>query len=410
MSVASRRQRGEPPAPDRSKTYETRVAGHCDARDASPVTHGGSACHLTPAGMLALQSTVGNRAVARLLTPDSKPAVGTVQRQDDSGMTPAHAGGAMGELDAAFGLGGKGFDVILGPGGSMGHKLTEQGLDIVAHNPKTGELWIVDNKASGGTSTVQSASAIIDNLKHNLGKAIDAVEKLSEFPSKKAVLAKLRATHSAVASGHKLPTEVKVVVTNAGGYHSGISKKLAKKGIKFVDLTGKAAREARKADIRKAKAAGASPGRPTTRPEPSTAPKPTGSPAPTPEATTPKATEATSPKVTTPKATEATSPKVTAPKARIPGGATRTVGTGIKVLGAIGTLQMIISLRDAFAGLGPQVELEGLDPGDFEVDHEITDIYVGRDKDGAPWYIDVRVARNIIFRKKFYIVKAYWSA
>ena len=95
-------------------------------------------------------------------------------------------------------------------------------------------------------------------------------------------------------------------------------------------------------------------------------------------------------------------PKATTPKAtgRISGG--RMIGTGIRVLGAIGYLRMVEELRNAFAGLGPQVDLEGLDPGDFDVGYEITGIRIG-----PLQYIDVRVERNIIFRRKFYVVRAY---
>ena len=66
---------------------------------------------------------------------------------------------------------------------------------------------------------------------------------------------------------------------------------------------------------------------------------------------------------------------------------------------------MAEELHNAFEGLGPEVKLEGIDPGDFEVGHEITDIYLG-EEDGLLWYIDVRVERNILFRR-FYIVRVY---
>ncbi|MFI7543522.1 hypothetical protein [Actinoplanes sp. NPDC049599] len=80
-------------------------------------------------------------------------------------------------------------------------------------------------------------------------------------------------------------------------------------------------------------------------------------------------------------------------------------GTGIKVLGVAGSLGMLEELRNAFAGRGPQVDLDGPDPGDFDVGYEITGISVGEG-----YYIDVRVERNIIFRRKFYVVRAYQLA
>src|SRR3989449_2625369 len=66
----------------------------------------------------------------------------------------AHAGGAMGEQDAGFVIGKKGFEVITGPSGQRGHGLTQRGIDMVAFNPRTNQLWIVDNKASGGAGEI----------------------------------------------------------------------------------------------------------------------------------------------------------------------------------------------------------------------------------------------------------------
>lgn len=99
---------------------------------------------------------------------------------------------------------------------------------------------------------------------------------------------------------------------------------------------------------------------------------------------------------------QAAPPKATMPRptGRISGA--RAMGTGIKVLGVMGNLGMIEELRNAFEGLGPQVDLEGLDPSDFDVGFEIKAIRIGPSQ-----YIDVRVERNIIFRRKFYVVKAY---
>jgi hypothetical protein len=187
---------------------------------------------------------------------------------EDKGPTAAHAGGAMGELDAGFGLGKLGFDIVLGPAGPGGHKLTANGLDIVAYNPKTGELLLVDNKASGGTKPVGDASAITRNLRESLNSAIAEVKALDPFPHQKAIVGMLEATRAALrGKGRgkaKLPAAVTLVVTNAGGFHERISKKLEKKGIKFIDLVGKQTREARRRDIAAAEAAGKATGRPTS--------------------------------------------------------------------------------------------------------------------------------------------------
>ena len=106
------------------------------------------------------------------------------------------------------------------------------------------------------------------------------------------------------------------------------------------------------------------------------------------------------PSATPPEVVEPPKVNVPRPTGRISGG--RMLGTGIKVVNALMYLQMIEQLRGAFAGLGPQVELEGLDPGDFDVGFEIKGIPIGPSQ-----FIDVRVERNIIFRRKFYIVNAY---
>lgn len=186
--------------------------------------------------------------------------------EGETPMSAAHAGGAMGERDAAFGLGRRGFDIVIGPAGPGGHQLTEPGLDIVAFNPATEELWIVDNKASGGTSTVQEASAITKNLEKNLKTALAEVKALPEFPNKSKVVALLDQAVTAVSGGKPLPAKVRLVVTPSGGYHSGVSKKLVSAGVGFDDLVGSDIRETRKADIKKAQASGQKPGRPVTRP------------------------------------------------------------------------------------------------------------------------------------------------
>ena len=182
----------------------------------------------------------------------------------------------MGELDAAFLLGQQDFEIIIGPAGSGGHKLTLPGFDIVAYNPKTGELWIVDNKASGGTGKVADASAITRNLEQNLEKAIVQVKAMPDLPSKAPVMTQLEATLDSVRNGKPLPPKVSLKVTSAGGYHSGFSSKLKGKGVQFEDFTGPAVRAAREADIADAKAHRAPTGRSSRYPP---AP-PAGGPAP----------------------------------------------------------------------------------------------------------------------------------
>jgi hypothetical protein len=195
-------------------------------------------------------------AVSAFDEPPPPPPAGTTP------MTPAHAGGAMGELDAAFVLGQRGFGIVIGPGGPGGHRLTATGFDIVAYNPRTGEVWIVDNKASGGGRTVQGATAITVNLQQNLADAIQQIRAARAFPNQAAIIQKLDAALTAVRAGRPLPSGVSRYITNAGGYHSGISRRLRAQGVQFLDLTGVATRRTRAADIQRARQRGVPPRRP----------------------------------------------------------------------------------------------------------------------------------------------------
>jgi hypothetical protein len=227
---------------------------------------GGSAPPLDPGAAHERGATAAAAAVtdgAAGVAVSGATGVG-VARDEDKPQTAAHAGGEMGERDAAFALGKKGFELVVGPGGGKGHKLTERGFDIVGYNPKTKELWIVDNKASGGTRKVQDASAITKNILTNLKSTIAEVGRLPNFKNKYVILSKLRATVRAIEGGKSIPSDVALVVTNAGGYHTGIGKKLAAKGVRFEDVVGPETIEARRRDIAKAKKAKVRAGRPTT--------------------------------------------------------------------------------------------------------------------------------------------------
>jgi hypothetical protein len=198
----------------------------------------------------------------------SAPAADGAPAQCDDNPSAAHAGGAMGERDAAFALAREqGLKFVIAPGGAGGHKLTTPGLDLVGISP-TGELWIIDNKASGSPGKVQDASAIVENLVANVEAAIAHVKSLEAFPEQGDVIAKLETTASALRAGKPVPAGVRVVITNAGGYVTGIGSRLAARGIQFQDTVGPSTIATRKADIRKAKAADVAPGRPVTKPAP----------------------------------------------------------------------------------------------------------------------------------------------
>jgi hypothetical protein len=184
-----------------------------------------------------------------------------VARQDQ---TAAHAGGALGELDLGFALGQRGFTFFIGPGGPGGHPLTGHGFDAVAYNPSSGELWLVDNKATGGIRNVGSASAVTTNLESSLTAAIQEVSQLQNVPNQPLVLQKLNNALNAVRSGSPLPSDVKLKVSNAGGYAKGLGPKLTGK-VDFEDVTGPQVRAARASDIAKAEKAGVKTGRPSSQ-------------------------------------------------------------------------------------------------------------------------------------------------
>jgi hypothetical protein len=183
-------------------------------------------------------------------------------------------------------------------------------------------------------------------------------------------------------AGHRLPWDN----TNGrlGRIGKGIPVPKSLSGLEVIDTVEASA----------AAAAKAPPATPRTPIASGPAPRTPIASGPAPRTPIASGPSATPPTTGTPKAT------VPRPTGRISGG--RMLGTGIKVVGAIGYLMMLEELRNAFAGRGPQVDLEGLDPDDFDVDFEITEIQIGPSQ-----YINVRVERNIVFRKKFYVIKAY---
>lgn len=86
----------------------------------------------------------------------------------------------------------------------------------------------------------------------------------------------------------------------------------------------------------------------------------------------------------------------------------RTGGGGAAKGGAAAVnIVNVLTLADDFLNIGKarrQVQLEGLSAQDFPVGHEFKDVPVPLDK-GISAYGTVRVERNIIGRKKFYLVK-----
>jgi hypothetical protein len=181
-------------------------------------------------------------------------------------MTAAHAGGALGERELAFALGQRGFRFVVSPAGPAAHRLTGSGFDSIAYNPETGELWLIDNKASGSLARAEGkkATALGVNLEESLDEAVAVVRGMPDFPDKQVVLRRLEDSLDAVRSGQPIPgaLKVKLKVTNAGGYAGGARN--LPRDVEFEDVVGPTVRGARKADIAKAKGEeGVRPGRPS---------------------------------------------------------------------------------------------------------------------------------------------------
>jgi hypothetical protein len=74
----------------------------------------------------------------------------------------------------------------------------------------------------------------------------------------------------------------------------------------------------------------------------------------------------------------------------------------IRVSGGIGVLSLAEDL-ESIRSNRTQVDLEGLSPKDFPVGHVFENVYLGSAAGGVV-YVDIRVERNVVFRRKFYIV------
>lgn len=127
--------------------------------------------------------------------------------------------GTPAEQTMAFALGERGYDILIGPGGAAGKDPNANGWDAVAVHRATGELLIVDNKASGLPGLVEEATSITTRWTQNLDYAIRAIADLSdEVPDKAAALDKLRELQEAGKTGAAMPEGVRVAISNAGGF------------------------------------------------------------------------------------------------------------------------------------------------------------------------------------------------
>lgn len=151
-------------------------------------------------------------------------------------MGKAQDRGYHGEQTAGFILGRRGYMFVDGPSGSGGHRANAPGFDGVAYNPKTDHLIIYDNKAFGQPKNVSSASALTRTFRNNLSRLIKHIDTLQDLPFKNLIRKRLNSAQTAFLNNQKIPKEVEIVVTNAGGNVKGITERLGKMGIRFMNL------------------------------------------------------------------------------------------------------------------------------------------------------------------------------
>lgn len=199
-----------------------------------------------------LQRIVGNRVVQQFFEDNSNTSSSplTIRVTSFSGpklqrqqpMDPRHARGYVGEQEMGFRLYSAEDDwvFIRGPSGAQGHGVTTSGEDGLAYNVRTKELHIIDNKSLARRGNVGSATAIDPqrNLMNNLDDMIRYVESQppERLPYRQRVLRMLRQTRAALREGKQIPGRVKLVVTNAGGRSTGVTRRLARQGVVFRDV------------------------------------------------------------------------------------------------------------------------------------------------------------------------------
>jgi hypothetical protein len=200
-------------------------------------------------------------------------------------MTDAHAGGALGERDLQFAiarnLGRDEHEVIAfskppeaGIEGEEAHGLTRHGPDAGFLDTRSMEIYIVDNKAAGDVRTIATCSSLTTSLESTIENLQQQVREgqpkqrtateTGEGPDtryEQHISQRLEAAREAARDGRPMPKDVHLVVTNAGGYASGISASLEQRSIEFVDVVPDTVKQAREQDIKKARDAGRPPGR-----------------------------------------------------------------------------------------------------------------------------------------------------
>ena len=153
----------------------------------------------------------------------------------------AKARGYAGEQSMGFWFGERGYFIVEGPSGSMGHSTSAKGLDGVAYHPGRRELVIYDNKAFREAKAVSNASAITKNLEENLENLIKKVERIASrkgvdaMPHAQAILHDLKQALRAAKSGKGWPKNVSLAISGASGQATKVGGKLGAAGIVFKE-------------------------------------------------------------------------------------------------------------------------------------------------------------------------------
>lgn len=138
-----------------------------------------------------------------------------------------------------------GWILLEGPAGPGGHKWNAPGFDGVAVRVVGPiEIHILDNKALARTGNASSATAMAENLAHNVEVLLAELwrPKFDDTPRISDVRSALATTSRALRTGRALPKQVRLVLTNYGGMSTGVTATLRGFGIEFRDLRGPAVR------------------------------------------------------------------------------------------------------------------------------------------------------------------------
>ncbi|MFI6448369.1 hypothetical protein [Kitasatospora sp. NPDC050543] len=198
------------------------------------------------------------RPVRLHAAPPSGPSGGQPPADQPFDITASHAGGAYGEHDLPFELGRRGMRLLITSSGPGGHKLTGHGADAVAYNPSNGELWVIDNKATGARKKLpgEDATALGRNLGTSLEEIVIAVRGMPDFPERAGILRRLASASEAVKAGKPIPEglNVRLKLTNAGGY--GHRARNLPPQVEPEDVVGPEVRAQRKRDEAEARKEG----------------------------------------------------------------------------------------------------------------------------------------------------------